>query len=145
MFDLNSFLAVAKVHLIPLLLARPSALLSKSALTKAALAVARSSLFLSVFISSIWSAVCFTRTLAIARLLPYISHNVYDGPYGCILAGCLACGSSIWIEQGRRRGEMALYVLPRALRATLKNSWLRGDAMGFKIGERYEQTLPIFF
>ncbi|KAG5221896.1 integral membrane protein [Salix suchowensis] len=42
-------------------------------------------------------------------------------------AACLTCGSSIWIENGRRRGEMALYVLPRAIRTLLPNSWLRGN------------------
>lgn len=77
-----------------------------------------------------------TRTLFVARLLPNISHNFYDGPFGCILAGCLACGGSIWIEQGRRRGEMALYVLPRALRASLRDSWLRGGTFSVKLVER---------
>jgi hypothetical protein len=69
--------------------------------------------------------VCFTRTLVVARVLPGISHDFYDGPFGCVMAGCLVCGSSIWIESGRRRGEMALYVLPRAIGACLPDRWLR--------------------
>ena len=48
------------------------------------------------------------------------------------------CGSSIWIEDGRRRGEMALYVLPRALRACLPNTWVKGGNRGVKVVERYD-------
>ncbi|KAL1740680.1 hypothetical protein HDZ31DRAFT_47021 [Schizophyllum fasciatum] len=85
----------------------------------------RSSLFLSSFVSIFFYSVCFTRTLVLARIFSSISFDHWDGPYGDILLGCLMCGSSIWIEQGRRRGEMALYVLPRALRASLPHRWLR--------------------
>lgn len=46
------------------------------------------------------------------------------------------CGSSIWIENGRRRGEMALYVLPRALRACLPETWVRRGNPGFRLVER---------
>lgn len=66
-----------------------------------------------------------------------ISHNFLDGPYGGIMAGCLACGASIWIEQGKRRGEMALYVLPRALRTLLKDQWLTSGSRSLKFAERY--------
>lgn len=48
------------------------------------------------------------------------------------------CGSSIWIEDGRRRGEMALYVLPRALRACLPNAWVKSGNRGVKVVERYD-------
>ena len=48
------------------------------------------------------------------------------------------CGSSIWIEDGRRRGEMALYVLPRALRACLPNTWVKSGTRGVKMAERYD-------
>lgn len=47
------------------------------------------------------------------------------------------CGGSIWIEKGKRRGEIALYVLPRALRSLLKKSWVRNGSKSFKIIERY--------
>lgn len=53
------------------------------------------------------------------------------------MAGCLACGASIWIEQGKRRGEMALYVLPRALRTLLKDSWLTSGSRSLKFAERF--------
>lgn len=127
---------MVQVHFLPVLLTGPGKLLSLPFLQQTILSVLRSSLFLSTFLASVWSFVCFTRTLVIARLFPSISHNFYDGPFGCILAGCLACGGSIWIEKGRRRGEMALYVLPKALRSLLSNTWLRSGSTSLKIVER---------
>lgn len=132
----EAFAIYAPVHFLPILLTRPRSLATLSTLKRTLASVMRSSLFLSAFISSIWAIVCMTRTLFIARMLPNISHNIYDGPFGCILAGCLACGGSIWIEQGRRRGEMALYVLPRAIRALLRDSWLRSGSFSVKLAER---------
>jgi hypothetical protein len=114
------------VHLVPLLLSRPTHLLRPASLLPRLLAVAQSSTFLAAFVSSIWLFVCSVRTLVLARLLPSVSHDVWDGPYGCVLAGCLACGGSIWLESARRRGEMALYVLPRAVRSIMPGRWLRG-------------------
>ncbi|KAF7436822.1 hypothetical protein PC9H_003655 [Pleurotus ostreatus] len=115
------------VHLLPVLLGRPSSLLQPHKAISVLLGAARSATFLSTFVSSYYFTVCVTRTLAFARLFPSVSHDFWDGPYGCIMAACLTCGSSIWIENGRRRGEMALYVLPRAIRTLLPNSWLRGN------------------
>lgn len=69
--------------------------------------------------------ICLTRTVALARLLPWISHDFWDGSLGCTLIGSLVCGSSILVEQGKRRGEMALYVLPRAIRASLPSALVR--------------------
>jgi hypothetical protein len=96
----------------------------------------RSATFLSTFIASYWYTVCFTRSLVLAKYFPQISHNFWDGPYGCIFNGCLVCGSSIWIENGRRRGEMALYVGPRALRTILPEKWVTGGSKGVKLAER---------
>ncbi|KAH0838300.1 hypothetical protein J3R83DRAFT_6577 [Lanmaoa asiatica] len=112
-------------HFLPLLLTKPSSIMRPHRALPALLSAIRSATFLSAFISSYWFAVCFTRTLVLARLFPKISHDVWDGPYGCTLAGSLVCGASIWIENARRRGEMALYVLPKALRASISEKWLR--------------------
>ena len=79
---------------------------------------------------------CLTRTLVVARAFPRISHDFYDGPFGCIMAACLVCGSSIWIESGRRRGEIALYVLPRAIRACLPDRWSRSGRKSVHIIEQ---------
>ncbi|KAI0348059.1 hypothetical protein BDW22DRAFT_1350209 [Trametopsis cervina] len=128
------------VHILPILMTRPHKLLRASELVKTLLSVLRSASFLSTFVSSIWMAVCLTRTLFLARLMPWIPHDFWDGPFGCTFAGSLVCGSSIWIEQGRRRGEMALYVLPRAIRASLSDRYLR-SGKGVRLLERFAFVL----
>ncbi|KAI9460575.1 hypothetical protein BJY52DRAFT_1203792 [Lactarius psammicola] len=131
------------VHVLPILIRQPQKLFSFPAILDTFLGIVRSASFLSAFVSSFWAAVCFTRTLVVARALPRISHDFYDGPFGCVLAGCLACGGSIWIESGRRRGEMALYVLPRAIRACLPNWWLRSGRKSVYAIERIVFTLSL--
>jgi hypothetical protein len=121
----NPWSSVSQVHVLPILIRRPQSLLNFQTILDTLLGILRSASFLSAFVSSFWAAVCFTRTLVVARVLPEISHDFYDGPFGCVMAGCLVCGSSIWIESGRRRGEMVLYVLPRVIRACLPDRWLR--------------------
>ncbi|KAI0756983.1 hypothetical protein C8Q80DRAFT_1264970 [Daedaleopsis nitida] len=124
------------VHVLPIILTRPQSLLAVPKLLSTSLSVARSAAFLSTFVSSIWLSVCLTRTLLLARLFPGISHDFWDGPFGCTFAGSLICGSSIWIERGRRRGEMALYVLPRAIRACLPAEWLKSGQKSVRWAER---------
>ncbi|THH16898.1 hypothetical protein EW146_g3828 [Bondarzewia mesenterica] len=140
---LEAFVIYLPVHFLPILLTHPHALLRPQKLLQTLLGVLRSASFLSTFVSSIWTAVCLTRTLLVARLLPNISHDFYDGPFGCVMAGCLACGSSIWIENGRRRGEMALYVLPRAIRACLPDRWVRSGSRSVYAIERIAFTLSL--
>ncbi|THH11100.1 hypothetical protein EW145_g875 [Phellinidium pouzarii] len=125
---LEALAIYAPVHLVPIILSRPDKLLSFSELRKTVSSLLQSSLFLSAFISSIWTT---------------ISHNFFDGPFGCVPVGCLACGGSIWIEQGKRRGEMALYVLPRALRSLLSNAWLRSGSRSLKLMERLAFVLSL--
>ncbi|KAG8219811.1 hypothetical protein J3R82DRAFT_784 [Butyriboletus roseoflavus] len=121
----EAFVIYLPVHFLPILLTKPSSIMRPHRALPTLLSAIRSATFLSTFVSSCWFAVCFTRTLVLARLFPKISHDVWDGPYGCTLAGSLVCGASIWIENARRRGEMALYVLPKALRASISEKWLR--------------------
>jgi len=122
----QALLIYAPVHILPALLSNPRRLLTDPVPTLTALV--RSATFLSTFISSIWFTVCCVRTLFIARLFPRISHNLLDGPQGCILAGCLVCGFSIGLEKGKRRGEIALYVLPRAIRTCLPAKWVKSGS-----------------
>ncbi|EGO02771.1 hypothetical protein SERLA73DRAFT_176142 [Serpula lacrymans var. lacrymans S7.3] len=124
------------VHFLPILLTQPRSLLRIHRVIPALLSAMRSSAFLSTFVSSYWLSVCITRTLLFARLFPWISHDIWDGAFGCVLAGSLTCGASIWIENGHRRGEISLYVLPRALRASLPSRWIKGGNRGARIVER---------
>ncbi|KAI0639410.1 hypothetical protein C8Q77DRAFT_1152392 [Trametes polyzona] len=124
------------VHVLPILATRPRKLLQVPRLIATLLSVARSASFLSAFVASIWFAVCCTRTLVLARLFPWIPHDFWDGPFGCTFVGSLVCGASIWIERGRRRGEMALYVLPRAIRACLPAEWLKSGRASVRWAER---------
>lgn len=104
----------------------------------------RSASFLSTFVSSVWFSVCFVRTIFVARLFPHISHNLLDGPQGCILAGCLVCGTSIGIERGKRRGEIALYVLPRAIRACLPHKLVTSGSWSMRVAERFSSFLCLY-
>ncbi|KDR84996.1 hypothetical protein GALMADRAFT_309287 [Galerina marginata CBS 339.88] len=131
------------VHFLPVLLTRPQSLMRPHRLIETLLGALRSASFLSSFISLYWYVVCLTRSLLLARLFPYVSHDFWDGPYGCVMAGCLMCGSSIWIENGRRRGEMALYVLPRAVRACLPDAWIKSGNKGVRLAERLAFILSI--
>jgi hypothetical protein len=126
-----------KVHFLPVFLTRPQILLRPHRVLETLLGAFRSATFLSSFVGLYWFSVCFTRTVVLAKLFPFITHDFWDGPFGCIMAGCLICGSSIWIEDGRRRGEMALYVLPRALRACLPNAFVKSGNRGIRMVERY--------
>ncbi|KAF5370237.1 hypothetical protein D9615_010073 [Tricholomella constricta] len=123
-------------HFLPVLLTRPQTLLNPRRALTALFGAIQSATFLSAFVTLYWSAVCITRSLVFARLFPGVSHDFWDGPFGCIFAGSLVCGSSIWIENGRRRGEMALYVLPRAVRACLPDAWVRNSSKKARIAER---------
>ncbi|KAJ6604656.1 hypothetical protein DFH09DRAFT_1123413 [Mycena vulgaris] len=131
------------VQFLPVILSHPRTLLDPQRVLESLLGALRSATFLTTFVTSYWYSVCLTRSLVFARLFPFISHDFWDGPYGCVLAGCLVCGSSIWIENGRRRGEMALYVLPRAVRACLPYAWVRGGNAGVRMVERITFVLSL--
>ncbi|KXN90028.1 hypothetical protein AN958_05033 [Leucoagaricus sp. SymC.cos] len=130
-------------HFLPVLMTRPQSLLRPHRLLQTLFGALRSATFLSTFIASYWFSVCFTRSLVLAKYLPFISHNFWDGPFGCMLAGSLVCGSSIWIENGKRRGEMALYVMPKALRACLPDHWVNCTGKRTRIAERLAIILSI--
>jgi len=137
----KALLIYAPVHLLPPLLSNPRGLLTDP--IPVLLSLLRSASFLSTFVSSFWFAVCSVRTLFVARLFPRISHNFFDGPHGCILAGCFVCGTSIAIEKGQRRGEMALYVLPRAIRACLPDRLVASKSLTAITIERLAFTLSL--
>lgn len=73
----------------------------------------RSSAFLASFIAIIWYAICLTRT-RIGHQLLGMDQTRLDNTLAPFI-GCALCGLSLLIESRHRRGEMALYVVPRAL------------------------------
>ncbi|KAG2154846.1 hypothetical protein DEU56DRAFT_770749 [Suillus clintonianus] len=131
------------VHILPLLLTRPRSILQRHHVIPSLLAAIRSATFLSTFLSSYFLAACLTRTLVLAKLFPWVPHDVWDGPYGSVLVGSLTCGWSILIENTRRRGEMALYVLPRALKASLPAKWTASNHAGARLAERIMFVLSL--
>ncbi|KAK0245692.1 hypothetical protein EDD85DRAFT_27537 [Armillaria nabsnona] len=139
----QSMVIYLPVHFFPVLLTRPKMLLRPHRIIATLLSALRSASFLTAFITSYWYVVCLTRSLLLARVFSSVSHDFWDGPYGCILAGCLSCGSSIWIENGRRRGEMSLYVLPRAIRTILPDTWIRSGNRGVLAAERLVFVLSL--
>lgn len=129
------------VHLLPRLLFGPKAFMQKPIenLLKVAIGSARSSAFLATFIGSIWFMVCVGRSLLLPKLFPNVSHIYWDAGIGPIM-GSWACGLSVFIEEKRKRAEMALYVAPRALFATaeaLKPGWISdGHNRSARMAER---------
>ncbi|AEO71349.1 uncharacterized protein THITE_2018718, partial [Thermothielavioides terrestris NRRL 8126] len=93
---------------------------SLRALRHALLSAARSSTFLGAFIALFYYGVCLARTRLGPRVLgshPGARQRIDGG--ACVAAGCALCGWSILLESARRRGDVALFVAPRALAALL--------------------------
>jgi hypothetical protein len=77
--------------------------------------------------------VCLGRSLLLPRLFPSVSHRFWDAGLGPKL------GWSVFIEDKRKRAEMALYVAPRALMACAemaKPGWASGGAPSALMAER---------
>ena len=62
---------------------------------------------------------CLVRTRIPLALLPNVNPQIWDSGL-CTGLGCFLCGFSVLIENKRRRREMSLYVVPRALYATME-------------------------
>jgi hypothetical protein len=82
-------------------------------LTHVLFAAVRSSTFLGSFIGIIWYCICLVRT-RIGHQVLGLDQTLLDDTLGP-LVGCMMCGLSLLIESKHRRGEMTLYVVPRAL------------------------------
>ncbi|KAH7104379.1 hypothetical protein BKA62DRAFT_694497 [Auriculariales sp. MPI-PUGE-AT-0066] len=133
----------APVHALPVLLseARRRKLLRRpmDVLLRTTTNTSRSAAFLASFVGLIWATICASRTGVIPRipgLRGRLSHQYLDGPHGAVLFGCMVCGLSIFIETPSRRGEIALYVMPRALRSLLRGSWISRDNRPAHLVER---------
>lgn len=88
------------------------------AVIKVVLDAARSSAFLGGFVALFYYGVCLSRTRIGPKIFSSktVTPQMYDSGL-CIAGGCLMCGWSILGEAARRRGELTLFVLPRALGA----------------------------
>ncbi|PWZ01796.1 hypothetical protein BCV70DRAFT_198085 [Testicularia cyperi] len=116
------------VHLLPRLLFNPRGFFADPVpnLIKVLMGAARSAAFLATFIVGNWFPICLARTALLPRLLPSVPFTFWDAGLGPRL-GSIACGFSIFIEEKRKRAEMALYVAPRALFAATESTspgWL---------------------
>ncbi|CAO3674739.1 unnamed protein product [Rhizopus stolonifer] len=103
------------VHLTPPLIFKTSRLTKNpiGSLFHILAASVRSSTFLGTYIGIIWYCICLVRT-RIGHQVLGINQTRLDDTLGP-LTGSMLCGLSLLIENKHRRGEMALYVVPRAL------------------------------
>lgn len=88
----------------------------KARLTAALETSARASAFLAAFITLTYYGICLSRTLIGPKLIPskWVSQQDWDSGI-CVGTGCALSGCSILIEDPRRRGELAMFVAPKAL------------------------------
>ena len=89
---------------------------SFKAFTRACKEALRSSAFLGAFVGLFYYGVCLSRTRIGPKFFSYktITPQMWDSGL-CIGIGCVLCGWSILLEAERRREELALFVMPRAL------------------------------
>lgn len=134
------------LHFLPMILFKRKAFLSKPIhmLGKAGLGTIRSSAFLAAFVASFQSWVCLKHyiyeVLSSQKTLrlPKSMINFFVSKYSYALGGFLGA-LSLFIEERRRRGELAMYVLPKAM----ESAWLtaRGKGWVFRTGSAGEALL----
>lgn len=110
------------VHLLPTLLFNPGKVAQNpGAFVKRVVQnVARSSIFLTTYQANVKMTHCFVR------------NAIKDDPVWTALLSGITAGLSIFIEHPRRRTELTLYVLPRALEASF-NYVLKYHGRGSKL------------
>ncbi|KAI6042738.1 hypothetical protein EDC04DRAFT_2656237 [Pisolithus marmoratus] len=131
------------LHFLPMLLFKRNAFLSRPIhmLGKAGFGTIRSSAFLAAFVASFQSWVCLKHyiyeVLSSQKTfrLPKSIINFFISKYSYALGGFLGA-LSLFIEERRRRGELAMYALPKAL----ESAWLtaRGKGWVFRTGSAGE-------
>ncbi|CAI7622000.1 unnamed protein product [Penicillium bialowiezense] len=93
---------------------------SATALRRALADAARSSAFLSSFVSLFYYGVCLARTRVGPRIFDpkTVTPAMWDSGL-CVGMGCFMCGWSVLAEKARKRQELALFVAPRAAATVL--------------------------
>ncbi|KAG8932210.1 hypothetical protein FRC01_000132 [Tulasnella sp. 417] len=126
------------LHFVPLLLFKRKRLMKEpfTTLVKALLGTIRSSAFLGVYVAIYQSYICFLHLLYRLPLDPSIApafrRFILSKPlwwFGGILSGM-----SLFVEDARRRPELAMYVLPKGLESGWK--LLRGELFGIPTQRR---------
>ncbi|CAE6466686.1 unnamed protein product [Rhizoctonia solani] len=107
------------LHFIPMILFKQGEFMRHpwKMLKRSAYGTARSSAFLGVFVMIYQTYFCFKHNLYLAARLKYIPPNLrfaFISRASWWLGGFLS-GLSLLVEDKRRRGELAMYVLPRGL------------------------------
>jgi hypothetical protein len=131
---------------------------NKRALIRAVKSSTRSSAFLGSFIALFYYGICLARSRLGPRILgtDIVACQKIDSGI-CVAGGCALCGWSVLLENGGRRKELGLFVVPRAL-ATLfprryewERRWIEqlafagSVAMVFTcVGERPERVRGVF-
>ncbi|RPA86913.1 hypothetical protein BJ508DRAFT_234232 [Ascobolus immersus RN42] len=95
---------------------------SKRALWLALKDSIQASSFLGAFIGLFWYGVCLTRTRLGPQLMSQAPVGFFDNEI-IVRVGCMLCGWSIYLEEARRRAEMAFFVAPRALAVVLPRKY----------------------
>jgi hypothetical protein len=83
---------------------------------------------------------CLCRTRLGPSLSPSTPPIYWDKVTGS-LTGCILCGWSILLESPKKRGEMALYVAPRALATVLPVPKSASIRDGMQTGEKRLESL----
>ncbi|KAI0355445.1 hypothetical protein OH77DRAFT_1403225 [Trametes cingulata] len=147
------------LHFIPMMLFRRRKFLERPArmLLRAALGTARSSAFLGVFVVIYQAFFCGKHNLyhklsalrasggasgrsllaALAKRMPPWAAELLISKYSFFVGGLLS-GLSLFVEEKRRREELAMYVLPKGL----ESAWVMARGKGWVFGMgRYGDAL----
>ncbi|KAL1940045.1 hypothetical protein VTO73DRAFT_9380 [Trametes versicolor] len=144
------------LHFIPMMLFRRNTFMKRPAhmLLRAALGTARSSAFLGVFVTIFQTYFCGKHNLyerlvalrapgarsllaALAKCLPPWVLQLLIGKFSFFVGGLLS-GLSLFVEEKRRREELAMYVLPKGL----ESAWVMARGKGWVFGMgRYGDAL----
>ncbi|KAG0212528.1 hypothetical protein BGX28_006126 [Mortierella sp. GBA30] len=122
------FPVYATLNFVPLVVLKMKRLLKDpvSVLSKTTFNTLRSSVFLAVFVALYQTQICGHRNLMNA------GWRLGDSRYLYWLFGLTCAGSAIMVEQESRRGELAMYVLPKAATSLYKILYRKNWVKGFK-------------
>ncbi|KAI7861729.1 hypothetical protein BDF14DRAFT_1898696 [Spinellus fusiger] len=109
------------LHFVPLLLLRTKSVMEApfKMLSRTAIATIKSGAFLASFITIFQYQVCMHRNIVNS------GYNIGNSKYLYYLFGFTCSYASIFLEEKKRRSELALYVLPKALQSFYQIAYQR--------------------